>query len=406
MLTLPNGITAAYNYDHASQLTGLTYANGSTLLGNLTYGYDLARRRVSTAGSYARTNLPMAVSTANYNVANQLTGWGTASLFYDANGNTTSDGTHSYTWDARNHLTSIDAGSTASFAYDPFGRRVSKTISGTTTTFLYDKINAVQEVVGGSNTANSLTGRRDEVFQRTDSAGARNFLTDALGSTLALTDSTGALQTQYTFDPFGSTSMSGSSSTNSFVYTGREVDATGLYFYRARYYSPAVQRFLSEDPLGFKGGINLFSYVGNNPVNFVDPLGLDQTDPGGAQPCTVNGAPGFCGTRTLPPGWVFYPPAPGAGGGGTVNVSAPGGGGTAPFGPAICACSAVPPSTFRAVGCFYVCICSDGTPNVYGFSCIWESPLANKLCPAAVIIYSPGFTGGGDPFILWPVPVC
>jgi uncharacterized protein RhaS with RHS repeats len=90
--------------------------------------------------------------------------------------------------------------------------------------------------MGGTNTANSLTGGLDEVFQRTDSAGARNFLSDALGSTLALTDSSGAIQTQYSFEPFGNAAQTGSSSTNTFNYTGRQLDATGLYFNRARYY--------------------------------------------------------------------------------------------------------------------------------------------------------------------------
>ncbi len=68
----------------------------------------------------------------------------------------------------------------------------------------------VQEVIGGTNTANSLSGGIHEVFQRTDSAGARSFLTDALGSTVALLDSAGTLQTQYTFEPFGNTTLSGS----------------------------------------------------------------------------------------------------------------------------------------------------------------------------------------------------
>jgi hypothetical protein len=172
-------------YDLASQLAGMTYSLGSTLLGNLSYAYDTEGRRTSTGGSYARTGLPNAISTTAYNSNNQLTTWGTANLFYDANGNMTSDGTHSYTWDARNQLSKIDSGNTASFGYDPFGRRYNKNILGTTTSFLYDGLNVVQEVIGGTNTANSLTGGIDEVFQRTDSAGARSFLTDALGSTLA-----------------------------------------------------------------------------------------------------------------------------------------------------------------------------------------------------------------------------
>jgi RHS repeat-associated protein len=122
----------------------------------------------------------------------------------------------------------------------------------------------VQEVIGGTNTANSLMGVVDEVFQRTDASGARSFLGDALGSTLALTDGTGGVQTSYTFDPFGNTTQSGSSTTNSFAYTGRELDAGNLYFCRSRYYNPQLQRFISEDPIGFRAGINLFRYVHNS----------------------------------------------------------------------------------------------------------------------------------------------
>jgi len=135
----------------------------------------------------------------------------------------------------------------------------------------------VQEVIGGANTANSLTGGIDEVFQRTDSAGARSFLTDAWGNSIALADSSGAIQTQYTFDPFGSTTPSGTSNTNSFAYTGRELDATGIYFYRARYYNPQLHRFISEDPGGLFGGINFYRYADDNPVSYSDPFGLDIT---------------------------------------------------------------------------------------------------------------------------------
>ena len=136
----------------------------------------------------------------------------------------------------------------------------------------------MQEVIGGTNTANSLSGGIDEVFQRTDSAGARSFLTDAIGSTLALTDSTGTAQTSYTFEPFGNTSASGSATTNSFAYTSRELDAGNLYFYRARYYNPQLQRFISEDPIGFAGGdVNLYDYAAESPENLRDPSGLDYT---------------------------------------------------------------------------------------------------------------------------------
>jgi RHS repeat-associated protein len=273
-LTLPNGVTTTYSYDSASELTGTSYATATTTLGNLTYGYDLGGQGVNLGGSYARTNIPLPISMSAYNAGNQLTQWGTATPTYDANGNMLSDGMHSYVWDARNRLVSIDGGATASFGYDPFGRRASKTMLGVTTSFLYDLPNVVQEVTG-SNTANSLTGGVDEIFQRSDSAGARNFLADTLGNTLALTDSTGTSQTQYTYEPFGNTTLSGLSTTNSFAYTGRELEATGLYFYRARYYNPQLQRFISEDPSGFQGGVNLYAYAVNNPIRFRDPSGRD-----------------------------------------------------------------------------------------------------------------------------------
>jgi RHS repeat-associated protein len=83
------------------------------------------------------------------------------------------------------------------------------------------------------------------------------------------------LPTHYTYDPFGVTTASGTTSTNGGQFTGRENDGTGLYFYRARYLAPGMNRFVSEDPIDFQSGTtNLHSYTGNNPTNFVDPLGL------------------------------------------------------------------------------------------------------------------------------------
>jgi RHS repeat-associated protein len=307
-LTLPNGIVTSYSFDNASQLTGMTYSLFGTLLGNLANTYDQNGRRNSVTGSFARTGIPNPVSTTAYNANNQLATWGTANLFYDANGNMTSDGTHSYTWDARNHLKQIDGGSAASFTYDPYLRRVSKNILGSSTSFLYDGLNPVQELSGATPAANLLTGSLDEYFQRADPAGTRNFLTDALGSTLALTDSTGTLQTSYTFAPFGNTSVGGAATTNSFAFTGREADASSasLYFYRARYYSPQLQRFASEDPFRFSGGnANLYVYAANDPLDWTDPSGeilvpLIITGIGAAVGGAVEGIKAYkCGKR----GW-------------------------------------------------------------------------------------------------------
>jgi RHS repeat-associated protein len=75
-------------------------------------------------------------------------------------------------------------------------------------------------------------------------------------------------------DPFGNTTVTSGSFANEFQYAGRENDGTGLYFSRARYYNPTLQRFVSEDPIGFKGGdANLYAYAQNSPTNFTDPTG-------------------------------------------------------------------------------------------------------------------------------------
>ena len=145
-LTAANGVGTTYGYDSASELTGLTYALGSTTLGNLTYAYDPAGRRSGIGGSFARTGLPKALASASYNADNQLVQWGSTALTYDLNGNLTNDGVNGYSWNARNQLASINSGATASFFYDGFARRQTKMIGGGTTNFLYDGINPVQEL--------------------------------------------------------------------------------------------------------------------------------------------------------------------------------------------------------------------------------------------------------------------
>jgi RHS repeat-associated protein len=92
-----------------------------------------------------------------------------------------------------------------------------------------------------------------------------------------LTDPKGDIVSSYQYDSFGNLTDSTGSISNPFLYTGREFDIeTGLYFYRARYYDPSIGRFISEDPIQFKGGNNFYIYVQNNPVNFIDPDGLQE----------------------------------------------------------------------------------------------------------------------------------
>jgi RHS repeat-associated protein len=111
---------------------------------------------------------------------------------------------------------------------------------------------------------------------------------DGLGSVVALSDNSGNIVEKYSYDVFGAATirdsnnsvLSVSSVANPYMFTARAYDSeTGLYYYRARYYSPDIGRFLQTDPVGHTTGLNLYTYCGNNPLNWSDPYGLRKGEP-------------------------------------------------------------------------------------------------------------------------------
>ncbi|MGA2299528.1 MAG: RHS repeat-associated core domain-containing protein [Candidatus Acidiferrum sp.] len=268
------GVTTNYGYDAIYELLNATQGGSTTE----SYTYDPVGNRLTSLGSAAWS----------YNTSNELNSRPGVSYAFDANGNAVtkndSSGITTYAWDFENRLASVTlpgSGGTVYFKYDPFGHRIYKSSSAGTSIYAYDGENLIEETnsSGAAVARYSQTQNIDEPLAVLRGGSTSYYHEDGLGSVTSLSNAAGALAQTYTFDSFGNQTASSGSLTNPFQYTARESDAeTGLYYYRARYYDPNTGRFLNEDPTGFRGGINLYGCVGNNPINKTDPDGTGWLD--------------------------------------------------------------------------------------------------------------------------------
>ena len=221
----------------------------------------------------------------NYNSSNELTSSSLGSYSYDNNGNTLSDPNgRTYVWDFENRLTSVfvPGTGTVTFKYDPFGRRIQKSSPLRIANFVYSGRTVAAEIDSlGNATARYAQGPRiDEPLAESSANVTSYYEQDGLGSITSLGTASGSLANSYVYSAFGGLVSSTGTVANPISYTGREFDSeVGLHYYRARYYDPAVGRFVSQDPAGIiRGGINPYKYVGNDPHNFSDPSGLCKVD--------------------------------------------------------------------------------------------------------------------------------
>ena len=192
-----------------------------------------------------------------------------------------------YTWDAADRLVAVHApSSTVQYAYDADGRRVQQTTTvnglSSTVAFLWDEASLYGDVIletdeSGNTLAAYVLGGA-ELLSQNRGGTIRYYLQDAQSSTRTLTDASGNVTDTYAYTAFGETLSHSGASDNPYLYTGQQFDAlTGLYSLRARYYDPALGRFLSRDVYPYALDnlleLNRYLYGLDNPVNALDPTG-------------------------------------------------------------------------------------------------------------------------------------
>ncbi len=262
--------TESYTLDALNRLTQVVYPNNDTV----DYTYDANGNRLTTTLNGNQ------IATYSYNAADQLLSDGSISYSYDAAGNLTTAGANTYTWDWASRLSSATVnGTTESYAYDGDGVRVSSTVGGVTTPYVWDRLGDVELLVDdGANAYINVDGFMAEI----DSGNTVTYpLLDGLGSVRGLTDPNENLVGTADYSVFGSIS-SQTGATSIFGFTGEQHDAvTSQIYLRARYLVPDIGRFSAADTVQPNApgtqGYNRYAYVANNPTTWIDPTGHNAT---------------------------------------------------------------------------------------------------------------------------------
>jgi RHS repeat-associated protein len=318
--TLPGGSSSDYTYDPLMQLKSIdakdpgtnqvmnymyTYSPAGNITtkntehGNYGYQYDTLYRLAyadnpapaDEAYTYDAIGNRLTASGVtgawSYNANNELLSFDDVTYHYDNEGNmiskTDQAGTTTFTYDSENRLIQLltPDSQLVSYYYDPFGKRLWKDVGGSRTYYFYSEDGLIGEYDSSGNeiktygyTPDSTWGT-NPLFQKIGGS-YYWYMNDHLGTPQKIIDTTGREVWAAAYDSFGKATITTEEITNNLRFPGQYYDAeSGLHYNWNRYYDSSIGRYISEDPIGIKGGdINFFSYVGNSPLNWIDPMGL------------------------------------------------------------------------------------------------------------------------------------
>jgi RHS repeat-associated protein len=277
----PDGSTIEYRYDNASRLKSIIDSKpDGSLNAAYNYSFDGLGNRTAISSYQPPNAIPSWPNTTyTYEDDNRLLTAGTTTFEYDDNGNlitkTVGGNVTNYTWDFNDMLTHLtNPGNSYEYRYDGLWNRRARIENSVEKRYVFG---LAETDSGGNITAYYVYGL-GLISKITPSNQAYFYHFDGIASTIGISDLSGNMVNKYAYDAFGKVLNQEEAIPNPFKYVGQfgvRDEGNGLFYMWARYYDPEVGRFISKDPIGFFGGdLNLYAYVGNNPIDWIDPSGL------------------------------------------------------------------------------------------------------------------------------------